>query len=171
MLVPDRLLMYWDSPTKPENGLKMSSSGSCLNRKCLVDDRNQFGRLCWAGRKTTQSETNTRYNQRKHMEKSISDCTCQTLTQTGFSRRPHRIALLSATNLGYSSHILTKFEQLHKSNLKLFSWTWQRVECIRMPSTITRSQSGEILCGGIHWCTANKSAALWCCHVSKDQHF
>ncbi len=86
-----------------ENGPKKRKypvSGSCVDKKCLVDVRGQrrMGRLVKDDRKATLTQITTRYNQ--CMQNTISECTTRrTLKQMGYSsRRPHRVPLLSAKN-------------------------------------------------------------------------
>ncbi len=86
-----------------ENGPKKRKypvSGSCVNKKCLVDVRGQrrMGRLVRDDKKATVTQITNRYNICR--QNTISEhTTCRTLKQMGYSsRRPHRVPLLSAKN-------------------------------------------------------------------------
>ncbi len=79
---------------------KISSERQLCGWKCLVYVRGQrsMGRLVRDDRKATVTQITTRYNQ--GMQNTNSECTTRrTLKQMGYSsRRPHRVALLSAKN-------------------------------------------------------------------------
>ncbi len=106
LLVPDglvrvfqKLLIYSDFHAQPslvftDNGPKKKKypgSGSCVDKKCLVDVRGQrrMGRLVRDDRKATVNQITTPYNQ--DMQNTMSECTTRrTLKQTCYSsRRPH----------------------------------------------------------------------------------
>ncbi len=77
---------------------KISSERQLCGRICLVDVRGQrrMGRLVRDDRKETVTQITTRYNQ--GMQNTISERTTRrTLKQMSYSRRPHRVPLLSAT--------------------------------------------------------------------------
>jgi len=97
-----KLLIYWDFPAQPSQGVteKISSEQQFSGWKCLVDARGQrrMARLLWADRKAIVTQRPTHYNQ--GMQKHISEHTTrQTLKQMDYSsRRPHRVPHLSAKN-------------------------------------------------------------------------
>ncbi len=81
---------------------KISSERQLCGRKWLVDVRGQrrMGRLVRDDRKATVTQITTRYNQ--GLQNTISTIsertTLRTLKQMGYSRRPHRVPLLSTKN-------------------------------------------------------------------------
>ncbi len=132
-----KLLIYWDFHTQPslgftENDLKkkISSEQQLCGWKCLVDVRGQrrMCRLVRDDRKTTVTQTTTRYNQ--GIQNTISEHTTRRTLKhmDSSSRRPHRVLLLSAKRTwhgGYNSHRLTRIGQnrrLEKSCLVWWVW-------------------------------------------------
>jgi len=99
---------------------KTSSMQQSCGWKCLVDARGQR-RMSWliqADRRATLTEVTTRYN-RGCSKAFVKSQHAQTLRQMGYySRRPHRVPLISTTNRkrGYNLQELTKIGQLKTKN-------------------------------------------------------
>ncbi len=117
---------------------KISSERQLCGRKYLVDVRGQrrMGRLIKDDRKATATQIITRYNQ--GMQNTISERTThRTLKQMDYSRRPHRVPLLSATNRKRR----IQFAQVHQN------WTiedWKNVAWSDESRFLLRHSDGRV---------------------------